>query len=112
MHPVGTHDTRRITRSVMPTMLSRKRLPFWSCFMQRYWLFAAVVALAFAPALVWAGDPPKAKDVGKAYSIPYRLTDSGHIMVRVKINGKGPFNFIVDTGAPLVYVTLPVAKKL
>jgi hypothetical protein len=78
--------------------------------MQRYWLFAAVVALA--PALVWAGDPPKAKDVGKAYSIPYRLTDSGHIMVRVKINGKGPFNFIVDTGAPLVYVTLPVAKKL
>jgi membrane-associated protease RseP (regulator of RpoE activity) len=33
-------------------------------------------------------------------------------MVRVKINGKGPFNFILDTGAPLIYVTKEVEKKL
>jgi serine protease Do len=31
--------------------------------------------------------------------------------VRVKINGKGPYNFIVDTGAPMLYVAVPVAKK-
>ena len=76
--------------------------------MQRYWL---VAALTLAPALVWADGPPQVKDAGKAYAIPYRLTDTSHIMVRVKINGKGPFNFIVDTGAPLVYVSVPVAKK-
>jgi PDZ domain/Aspartyl protease len=72
----------------------------------------AGLALLIVPALVWADDPPKAKDVGKTYSIPYRLTDSSHIMVRVKINGKGPFNFIVDTGAPLVYLSVPIANKL
>jgi hypothetical protein len=79
------------------------------------WLLAGL-ALLVAPALAGAGNPPKIKindkDAGKTYHIPYRLTDSGHILVRVKINGKGPFNFIVDTGAPLVYVSVPVAKKL
>ena len=43
--------------------------------------------------------------------MPYRLTDTKHIMVRVKINSKGPFNFIVDTGAPAVFITKAVAKK-
>ena len=31
--------------------------------------------------------------------VPYRLTKTQHVLVRAKINGKGPFNFIVDTGA-------------
>jgi serine protease Do len=51
-------------------------------------------------------------DAGKSYAIPYRLTDSGHILIRAKINGKGPFNFIVDTGAPLLFVAVPAAEKL
>jgi hypothetical protein len=54
----------------------------------------------------------KDKDVGKSFAVPFNLTDSGHILVRAKINGKGPFNFIVDTGAPLVYVAVPVAKQI
>jgi hypothetical protein len=45
------------------------------------------------------------------YEIPYRLTETNHIMVRVKINGKGPFNLIMDTGAPAVFITKGVAKK-
>jgi membrane-associated protease RseP (regulator of RpoE activity) len=43
--------------------------------------------------------------------VPYRLTDANHLMVRVKINGKGPFNFIIDTGAPAVFTSKEVAKK-
>ena len=43
--------------------------------------------------------------------VPYRLTDTKHLMVRTKINGKGPFNMIVDTGAPAVFITKGVAKK-
>ena len=76
------------------------------------WLLAGLVLLV--PALVWADEVPqqKDKDVGKAYAVPFRMTDSGHLLVRVKINGKGPYNFIVDTGAPLVYVSVPVAKKV
>jgi hypothetical protein len=74
------------------------------------WLLAGLLLLA--PAFLHAGDPPKVKDAGKTYQTPYRLLDSGHLMVRVKINGKGPFNFIVDTGAPMVYVSKTVAKDI
>jgi len=51
-------------------------------------------------------------DAGKTYAVPFHLTDSGHILVRAKINGKGPFNFILDTGAPLLYIAVPVAKQI
>jgi peroxiredoxin len=54
----------------------------------------------------------KDKDPGTSYNVPYRLTDSGHILVRAKLNGKGPFNFIVDTGAPHVYLATAVAKQI
>jgi hypothetical protein len=71
----------------------------------------------FAFALVWAifatslgADEPKKK--AATYQIPYRLTSTMHVLVRAKINGKGPFNFIVDTGAPILLVSTPVGKKL
>ena len=54
-------------------------------------------------------DPPKPE---ASYEIPYKLTDTKHVMVRVKLNGKGPFNFILDTGAPALIVTEAVAKKV
>ncbi len=46
------------------------------------------------------------------HQVPYRLTDTLHLMVRAKINGKGPFNFILDTGAPALFVATDVAKQL
>jgi hypothetical protein len=56
------------------------------------------------------GKPP-ARPPAEKVEVPYRLTDTKHLMVRVKINGKGPFNFIIDTGAPAVFLTKAVAKK-
>jgi hypothetical protein len=56
------------------------------------------------------GDEPAAKL--PTFEVPYRLTNTMHIMVRAKINGKGPFNFIVDTGAPMLVVATPIGKKL
>src|SRR5262245_52355647 len=73
-------------------------------------LLSSVLIIALlCPALVWAGEP--AKD-GKPTPVPYRLTDTQHVLVRVKINGKGPFNFIVETGCPVLSVSTPVAKKV
>jgi hypothetical protein len=70
--------------------------------------FAVLLALVLAaPA---PADEPN-KDA-KPQPVPYKLTDTQHVMVRVKINGKGPFNFIVDTGAPIMFVATPVGKKL
>jgi serine protease DegQ len=48
----------------------------------------------------------------KSFQVPYRLTVPKHILVRAKINGKGPFNFILDTGAPALFVATKVADKL
>lgn len=69
----------------------------------------------FAPALLcgllFAGAVPAADPKPQRADVPYRLTDTKHVMVRVKINGKGPFNLICDTGAPAVFITKAVAKK-
>jgi hypothetical protein len=54
-------------------------------------------------------DDTKKPDV-KSYQVPYRLTTFSHVLVRAKINGKGPFNFIVDTGAPALIVSTAAAK--
>lgn len=69
-----------------------------------------LLVLSAAPA---ADDPVPAKAgaKGKRVEVPYRLTDTKHVMVRVKLNGKGPFNLILDTGAPAVFITKAVAKK-
>ena len=48
---------------------------------------------------------------GKTFQVPFRLTDSNHVVVRVKLNGKGPFNFAVDTGAPYMFVSTATGKK-
>jgi len=77
----------------------------------RYLLAAAVVGLLFSPAGADdKKDPPPKTAV--TYEIPYRLTDTKHVMVRLKLNGKGPFNFIIDTGAPALIMTEAVAKKV
>lgn len=74
-----------------------------------------VASLGLMPLLAARGDdkPEKKADAKKPEKIevPYRLTSTNHLMVRTKINGKGPFHLIVDTGAPAVFVTKNVAKK-
>ena len=44
--------------------------------------------------------------------MPYRLTDTNHFLVRARINGKGPFNFLVDSGAPALFIATETAKKI
>jgi serine protease Do len=66
----------------------------------------AVVAAA-AP-----DDPKTAPDAGRSYQVPYRLSDTNHFLVRVRINGKGPFNFLVDTGAPALFIATDTARRI
>ncbi|MFO0927277.1 MAG: PDZ domain-containing protein [Gemmataceae bacterium] len=67
-------------------------------------LAALLGVLAAGPTLANAGE-------SKSYKIPYRMTIPRHIVVRVKLNGKGPFNFILDTGAPALFVATRVGEK-
>ncbi|AGA24588.1 PDZ domain-containing protein [Singulisphaera acidiphila] len=74
--------------------------------LSRLGLLLALAALAPAP------DAKRDRQVGESFQVPYRLTDTNHFLVRVRINGKGPFNFLVDTGAPALYVATDTAKKI
>lgn len=47
-----------------------------------------------------------------SHRVPYRLTETKHLLVRAKLNGRGPFNFILDTGAPALFVPKDVAEKI
>jgi len=75
----------------------------------RFWLTLTLVVLA--PPL-WAADEPAKNDKkAETYRVPYKLTVPKHIMVRAKLNGKGPFNFILDTGAPALFLSVETAEK-
>jgi hypothetical protein len=81
----------------------------------RAWLSPLIVLAAAAP--LRAADAPPAAPPAKAAAadpvqVPYRLTETQHVMVRVKINGKGPYNFILDTGAPALFVAAKVGKAI
>ena len=84
-------------------------------------LGAALAATAMAVTLTaaLALDPPASgraderdPQIGRSFRVPYRLTDTNHFLVRVRINGKGPFNFLVDSGAPALFVATETAKKI
>jgi PDZ domain/Aspartyl protease len=80
------------------------------------WLVLALF-LTF-PAFARAEEPKKVEAKReplielKPGKVPFRLTDTHHTLVRVKINGKGPFNFVVDTGCPVFLIAEPVAEKI
>lgn len=82
--------------------------------MRFQWLMAvAVLVGVLAPPAATADEKPAEKAApATSFEVPYRLTDTQHVLVRVKINGKGPFNFIIDTGAPAFIMTEAVAKKV
>src|SRR6476661_2313285 len=74
------------------------------------WLGLLLVLVSLAPD---AGrDRPKDPEVGKSYQVPFRVTNTNHFLVRVRINGKGPFNFLVDSGAPALFIATETAKKI
>jgi hypothetical protein len=74
-------------------------------------LFALLFGLAAAlPAA--ADDKPKDKAEPKPETIvvPFELLPSRHFVVEAKLDGKGPYRFILDTGAPLTIINSKTAK--
>ena len=80
-----------------------KRLPALTLLL----LLTARPGLAAPPSADRAAAKPES-----VYHVPYRLADTKHLLVRAKLNGKGPYNFILDTGAPALFVSSEVADKI
>ncbi len=78
-------------------------------------LFAAIlVGLASISLLapLDAGDKQEAKkSAPQVHQVPFRLTPIYHLIVRAKVNNKGPFNFIFDTGFNANLMTPSAAKQ-
>ncbi len=73
----------------------------------------ALALLAGLPALVASQEPAGEKKAAKAEKlvVPFELLDSRHMAVQVKLNGKGPYRLIFDTGAPMNLVSSRAAKE-
>jgi hypothetical protein len=65
-----------------------------------------------ALALVFFAVPLAAAPAAdKAVTVPFELLKTGHMTVMVKVNGKGPYKLIFDTGAPITLLNTKVAKE-
>lgn len=74
----------------------------------RRWPIGLVLLVVATPA---RADDAKRID-SPSFKVPFNQTETKHVLIRAKINGKGPYNFIMDTGAPALFVSTAVAKKL
>jgi len=73
--------------------------------MKRFTATAILVLLAALPAR--ADDLQGAKPV----VVPFELLKTKHMTIDVKVNGKGPYRVIFDTGAPTALVNSKLAKE-
>ncbi len=68
--------------------------------------------ILFAPALLLAAAlAARAEDAPKPVVVPFEILPSGHITVMAKVNGKGPYKLIFDTGAPMALLNNKIAKE-
>ncbi|MCS6863962.1 MAG: PDZ domain-containing protein [Gemmataceae bacterium] len=72
-------------------------------------LFTTAVLAGLLP--THAHDEPRAKGDDKPIVIPFELLKSRHMALQVKINDKGPYRVIFDTGAPMNLVNNRTAKE-
>jgi membrane-associated protease RseP (regulator of RpoE activity) len=74
--------------------------------MERRTLLTGLALLAFVLPLR-ADTAPAAKPV----TVPFELFKTKHIGIMVKINGKGPYRVIFDTGSPVTLLSNKVAEE-
>src|SRR5262245_25272590 len=82
-------------------------------------LFGATILLACCPAVADQAEEKKPlaekkieKPVAdKPVTVPIEVLKTKHLAISVKINGKGPYRMIFDTGAPVTLVSSKVGKE-
>jgi hypothetical protein len=77
--------------------------------MKRY-LSIFCLAAVFIPVQAFAQDDAK-KEPAKKIVVPFEVIKTQHMVVSVKVNGKGPYRLVFDTGAPDSLVSRKLAKE-
>jgi serine protease DegQ len=73
------------------------------------------VAALLALMLLLVGDtstPAYTSEQPAPIQVPYRISATKHIVVRAKFNGRGPYNLVLDTGAPVLVLARKLAEPL
>lgn len=66
---------------------------------------------ALAIAMIFAATQPVFAQEKNLITVPFDTLASRHMIVDVKVNGKGPFTLIFDTGAPLTLISGRLARE-
>lgn len=75
-----------------------------------------IMAILFVPCLrCGLAEPPSVKPLEKPavqpIVVPFETLKSGHMAVKITVNGKGPYRVIFDTGAPINLLNNKLAKE-
>jgi hypothetical protein len=73
--------------------------------------FVATIASSLLVLLVGLREARADDDKPKPITVPFELLKTQHMTVQVRINGKGPYRVIFDTGAPATLINNKVAKE-
>ncbi|MCS7045288.1 MAG: aspartyl protease family protein [Gemmataceae bacterium] len=80
--------------------------------MKRLLMVMTVAAAGLIAPTTRADDPADVKSADvKPAVVPFEMLKSQHMAVQVKVNGKGPFRLIFDTGAPFTLISNKVARE-
>lgn len=70
-----------------------------------------LTAALFVAALALPSQAQPAKlEAEKPVTVKFTLVATGHFIIKVKLNDKGPYNLIFDTGAPLMLISNRAGK--
>jgi membrane-associated protease RseP (regulator of RpoE activity) len=72
-------------------------------------LMATAGCVGFALTLSARPAPRQAPD--EAVVVPFEMLPSNHMVVKAKVNGKGPYRFIFDLGAPVTLLSNHAAEE-
>lgn len=74
-------------------------------------LLALLAALGFLPVASAAGQEPASPPGVEPVVVPFQMLASNHMVVEVKLNGKGPFTLIFDVGSPVTLLSNRAARE-
>lgn len=82
---------------------------------RRYLHATAILAVLFVPFFhLGVAEQPRdaaTTPLAKPIVVPFETLKSGHMAVKIKVNGKGPYRVIFDTGAPMNLLNNELAKE-
>src|SRR5436309_3451586 len=74
-------------------------------------VLGAVLAALAASSRLNADDKKSEAKKPEPVTVPFEMLKTGHMAVMIKVNGKGPYRVVFDTGAPMSLISNKIAKE-